>query len=209
METVRTLVLAALLVIAVAVFASLTAVWLDARSVISKAEATIFRPQSDAPLSMVERAVVAAEFENSWDVRAKTCRQVAQLWPDQTRTGPARMGDAPVSGALATMLLMQAMPERSLRWQLTRVMTACQLEQRYADRELLRAWLSQAYFGDGMAGVEQASTKLFGKPASELGLAESSKLAALLRAPNAYRDAPHRWQARAQIIEERVEHSSR
>lgn len=101
------------------------------------------------------------------------------------------------------MILVQVEPERSLWWQFKRVFAACQLERRYSDTQMLRAWLSNAYFGARPFGIESAAQSLFGKDAAELNPSESARLAALLRAPR-LRDDPERWSERARLIGERV-----
>jgi Membrane carboxypeptidase (penicillin-binding protein) len=46
--------------------------------------------------------------------------------------------------------------------------------------------LNNAYFGNGVWGVQDASEKYFGKNASELNPAEGAVLAGILKSPNAY-----------------------
>jgi len=104
------------------------------------------------------------------------------------------------------MILMDVEPERSLHWQFKRVFAACQLEQRYSDTQMLRAWLSNAYFGARPFGIESAAQSLFGKDAADLDPWESAQLAALLRAPR-LRDHSERWNERARLIAERIDAS--
>lgn len=56
----------------------------------------------------------------------------------------------------------------------------------YSKQEIITMYLNNAYFGNGVWGVQDASEKYFGKNASELNPAEAADLAGILKAPNAY-----------------------
>lgn len=56
----------------------------------------------------------------------------------------------------------------------------------YSKKEIITMYLNNAYFGNGVWGVQDASEKYFGKNASELNPAEAADLAGILKAPNAY-----------------------
>lgn len=56
----------------------------------------------------------------------------------------------------------------------------------YTKKEILTMYLNNAYFGNGVWGVQDASEKYFGKDASELNPAEGAVLAGILKAPNNY-----------------------
>jgi len=56
----------------------------------------------------------------------------------------------------------------------------------YTKKEIITMYLNNAYFGNGVWGVQDASEKYFGKNASELNPAEGAVLAGILKAPNNY-----------------------
>ncbi|WP_057887699.1 PBP1A family penicillin-binding protein [Companilactobacillus mindensis] len=56
----------------------------------------------------------------------------------------------------------------------------------YTKKEIITMYLNNAYFGNGVWGVQDASEKYFGKNASELNPAEAAVLAGILKAPNYY-----------------------
>lgn len=56
----------------------------------------------------------------------------------------------------------------------------------YSKKSILAMYLNNAYFGNGVWGVQDASEKYFGKNASELDPGEAAVLAAILKSPNAY-----------------------
>ena len=62
---------------------------------------------------------------------------------------------------------------------------AQRIEQLYTKDEILEIYLNKVYFGDGLYGAEAAARGYFGKPASELTLAEAALLAGLVKSPSA------------------------
>src|SRR5690606_16369270 len=72
----------------------------------------------------------------------------------------------------------------------------------YSKDDILELYLNRVYFGAGAYGVQAASQRYFGKPASYVTLGEAAILAGLVKAPS--RLAPSRdasaAEARAQIV---------
>jgi penicillin-binding protein 1A len=60
---------------------------------------------------------------------------------------------------------------------------AREMEKHYTKAQILEAYLNQIDFGHGWSGVDAASRHYFGKPATELTLAEAATLAALPKGP--------------------------
>ena len=65
------------------------------------------------------------------------------------------------------------------------------LERRQTKAEILEAYLNYINFGHGWYGIESAARHYFGKPASELALAEAALLAALPKSPGGYDPRAH------------------
>jgi len=63
------------------------------------------------------------------------------------------------------------------------LLVALQLEARFSKSELLLSYLNRVYLGAGW-GFEDASRRLFGKPAAKLDLEEAALLVGLLPSPN-------------------------
>lgn len=176
--------------------------WMDGGSVLARAErdGALRMPAARGPLTGVERTVAMDHFRETWLTYAVPCRTAAFLWADLTDDNAPH--GVSVSQRFATALL----PERdgsSIRWQIRRLIVACQLEQRFDDRQLLRLWLARASFGQGADGIENASQAIFNKPSRELNAEEAAKLSALLRWPG-LRGQPERWAERARAIRERI-----
>lgn len=192
-----------LIVIAMAVPATFAVrFWMESASILARAEQSgaVRAPAARGRLSAVERTIAMDEFRDTWRTHAVPCRTAAFLWADLT------MDDAPSGVSVSQKVATAILSERrgtSIRWQIRRLVLACQLEQRFDDPQLLRMWLATASFGQDVVGIESAAQAIFGKPSAELNAEESAKLAALLRAPS-LRGQPERWAERARAIQERI-----
>ncbi|WP_339746107.1 PBP1A family penicillin-binding protein [uncultured Maricaulis sp.] len=116
------------------------------------------------------------------------------------RAGHVVQGGSTLTQQLAKNLFLTS--ERTIRRKVQEVMLAFWLESRFTKDEILELYLNRVYFGGGAWGIEAASTRYFGKTASELNLGEAALLAGLLKAPSRYspvNDA-QRAAARATVV---------
>ena len=63
---------------------------------------------------------------------------------------------------------------------------ALEINKKYSKKEILTMYLNNAYFGNGVWGIEDASKKYFGVSASQLTLDQSAVLAGMLKGPEIY-----------------------
>src|SRR6266498_2319240 len=81
-------------------------------------------------------------------------------------------------------------PERTLRRKAIEAVLAVILDARYSKDEIFEAYMNEIYLGQygsvAVNGVGEAARHYFGKEASDLDLAESATIAAMIKAPNAY-----------------------
>ena len=63
---------------------------------------------------------------------------------------------------------------------------ALELTKKYSKEQILTMYLNNAYFGNGVWGVEDASKKYFGVSASQLTLDQAATLAGMLKGPELY-----------------------
>ncbi len=81
-------------------------------------------------------------------------------------------------------------PERTLKRKLVEAFMAVILDAKYTKKEILEAYLNDIYLGRNRSisilGVGEAAHYYFGKPVSELTVAEAALLAGLIRSPNKY-----------------------
>jgi 1A family penicillin-binding protein len=159
---------------------------------------TIFREQRlDVPLAEVSphlvQAVLAIEDWRFLQHRGIDLRRVAGAAVSNLRQGRFAEGGSTLTQQLARQGFLTR--EKTLARKLKEAVLAVRLEQAYTKAEILELYLNRVYFGAGLYGVEAAALGYFGRPASEVTLAEAALLAGLVQAPSAY--APTASPARA------------
>ncbi|MEK7342839.1 MAG: PBP1A family penicillin-binding protein [Pseudomonadota bacterium] len=63
---------------------------------------------------------------------------------------------------------------------------ALAMERKFSKRQILELYLNKVYFGGGAYGIDAASRKFFGHPATRLDLPEAAIIAGLVKAPSSY-----------------------
>ena len=92
--------------------------------------------------------------------------------------------------------------DQTLIRKLKELFLAIEIEKQYTKNEILEMYLNNAYFGNGVWGVEDASHKYFGKNASDVSLTEAATIAGMLKAPTTYnpRDSMENALSRRNIV---------
>jgi len=117
-------------------------------------------------------------FYNHWGVSPSGVGRA--LWQN------IRSGKRVSGGSTLTMQLVRLMrknPPRTYSEKVYEMVLATRIEWRYSKAEILRKYASHAPFGNNVVGLEAASWRFFGRPASQLSWAESATLAVLPNAP--------------------------
>jgi penicillin-binding protein 1B len=122
------------------------------------------------------------------------------------RAGRVRQGGSTLTQQLVKNFFLT--PERTVRRKLQEGAMALVVEARYDKGEILQTYLNEIYLGQRGAtavhGVGEAARLYFGKPASDLGVAESALLAAIIQSPNGkspYRDPERAVQRRNLVLD--------
>jgi penicillin-binding protein 1A len=97
--------------------------------------------------------------------------------------GPLR-GGSTITQQLARNLFLT--PNQTYRRKAQELILAIWLEAKFSKKQILELYLNRVYFGAGAYGIEAASQRYFGKPASQLTLGESALLAGLMKGPSRY-----------------------
>lgn len=101
-------------------------------------------------------------------------------------------GGGPFTGAGGSTITQQVIKnsilqhEKTLTRKIKEAILAFRLEQVLTKEEILGHYLNESPYGGTIYGVEEASLSFFGKPASEVTLAEAAYLAALPQLPTYY-----------------------
>jgi penicillin-binding protein 1B len=104
-----------------------------------------------------------------------------------------RAGGVAEGGSTLTQQLVKnyyLTSERTMKRKIVEAFMAVILDARYSKREILEAYLNDIYLGRNRSisilGVGEASRFYFGKPVSEIKIAEAALLAGMIRSPNNY-----------------------
>lgn len=101
-------------------------------------------------------------------------------------------GGGPFDGAGGSTITQQVIKnsilqqEKTLTRKIKEAILSIRLEQVLTKEEILLHYLNESPYGGTIYGVEEASRSFFGKPASNITLAEAAYLAALPQAPTYY-----------------------
>lgn len=144
-------------------------------------------PLDSIPLTL-QQATIATEDANFYHNPGVDLSGILRAaWID-LRGGEAVAGGSTITQQVARTLLMspEERGERTLRRKLREVILAWQITRRYSKSEILGFYLNQMYYGAMTYGVEAAAETYFGKPVSDLDLAECAMLAGLTQSPGIY-----------------------
>jgi penicillin-binding protein 1A len=99
-------------------------------------------------------------------------------------SGDRIRGASTITQQLARTLFLTM--DRTAERKIQEAILAVWLEIEYSKNDILEMYLNRVYFGAGAYGIDAAARTYFGKPASQLTLAEASMIAGLLPAPSRY-----------------------
>ncbi|MEQ8188760.1 MAG: penicillin-binding protein 1C [Candidatus Eremiobacterota bacterium] len=77
-------------------------------------------------------------------------------------------------------------PRGSIRCKIFEAIYAIKIDFKYSKKEIVELYLNRAPYGNQTYGIEGASLLYFGKPSSQLSIAESAFLASIPRSPGIY-----------------------
>src|SRR5437879_3065240 len=117
-------------------------------------------------------------FEEHWGIDFPRVAQAA--WRNIVHRRKAE-GASTLTMQLARVLFLS--PDKSFRRKVQETLLAIQIERRYTKQQIFTMYCNQIYLAHGNYGFEAASQFYFGKPASQLKLAEAALLRALIRGP--------------------------
>jgi penicillin-binding protein 1A len=101
-----------------------------------------------------------------------------------THHGGTLRGGSTITQQLARNLFLT--PNQTYRRKAQELVLAVWLEAKFSKKQILELYLNRVYFGAGAYGIEAASQRYFGKPASQLSLGESALLAGMMKGPSRY-----------------------
>lgn len=105
------------------------------------------------------------------------------VWVSMTTGGRAK-ATSTITQQLARNVFLNN--SRSLGRKAREAVLALALERKFSKDQILELYLNKVYFGGGAYGIDAASRKFFGHPATELSIPEAAIIAGLVKAPSNY-----------------------
>ncbi|MDP1873022.1 PBP1A family penicillin-binding protein [Phenylobacterium sp.] len=130
----------------------------------------------------VPLAFMAAEDHRFYQHGPIDLQAIARATYVNWRAGRVVQGGSTLSQQIAKSLFLT--PDQTFERKMQEAALAWRLERMLTKDEVLELYLNRVFFGANTFGVDGAARTYFGKPASQLTLAESALLAALPKAPS-------------------------
>ena len=150
---------------------------------------TIFKERRmDVPLARVspnlQKAILAIEDQRFYEHGGFDLIRIASAALANVRIRRVAQGGSTITQQLARQSFLT--PDKTIRRKVQELLLASRIERRFSKSQILELYLNKVYFGDGLYGIEAASKGFFGKPASDLSVAEAALLAGLVKSPSSY-----------------------
>jgi penicillin-binding protein 1A len=129
-----------------------------------------------------QNAIVASEDERFFLHEGVDLRAVLRAVYVNFLSGDLSEGGSTITQQLARNVFLGQ--EKTFTRKLKEIILSLRIESVYKKSEILEMYLNQCYFGEGCYGVETAARKYFNTHASDLDIAQSSILAAVLPSPS-------------------------
>jgi len=136
---------------------------------------------------VMKDAIVAVEdrrFESHWGVDPLGLVRAVRTGIANRGTGRRLQGASTITQQVARTIFLSNKYDfgRKMR----EAVLALAMERKFSKDQILELYLNKVYFGGGAYGIDAASRKFFGHPASNLSLAEAAVIAGLVKAPSHY-----------------------
>ncbi|TSO26626.1 PBP1A family penicillin-binding protein [Lactobacillus sp. LL6] len=144
----------------------------------------------------IKNAVVATEDRTFWKNPGFSIKGMARAGVNlMLHHGEITGGGSTLTQQLAKNSLLTQ--QQTFSRKLEELFFAIEINNVYSKKDILTMYLNNAYFGNGVWGVQDASRKYFGKNASDVSLSEAATLAGMLRNPSFYNPIDHMANATA------------
>jgi penicillin-binding protein 1A len=109
---------------------------------------------------------------------------IARSFMVRFQKGSFRQGGSTITQQIARNIFLTN--DRTWTRKVREMILALAIERKFSKDQILELYLNRVYFGGGAYGIDAASRKFFGHPATTLSLAESAIIAGLVKAPSNY-----------------------
>lgn len=132
----------------------------------------------------LKRAVLASEDERFYQHHGIDLKAILRSIFVDLKLQSVKQGGSTITQQLMRSAYLTR--QKTLSRKIREIVLSIELERKYSKDQIFDWYLNKIPFGENAYGAEAASQTYFNKPASDLSLAESAVLAALIPAPSFY-----------------------
>ncbi|WP_432741602.1 penicillin-binding protein 1A [Methylobacter sp. G7] len=137
----------------------------------------------DVPQQLIN-AFIAAEDDSFYQHPGVDFKGLLRAGLQLALTGKKKQGGSTITMQVTRNFLLSN--EKTYTRKLKEIMLALKIEQEYPKEKILELYLNQIFMGHRAYGIDAAAQTYYGKPLSELSLAEHAMIAGLPKAPSLY-----------------------
>lgn len=136
----------------------------------------------EIPAQMIQ-ATIAIEDQDFYNHQGFSVKGIVRAFMANLK-GETVQGGSTITQQLVKNRLLTS--EKTLRRKIREVLLSVVVDGTYSKDQILEMYFNQVAYGGATYGIEEAAQTYFGKPATQLSLAESAMLAGLPAAPSVY-----------------------
>ncbi|MET0247271.1 MAG: transglycosylase domain-containing protein, partial [Sphingomonas sp.] len=143
--------------------------------------------ESDKIPQVMKDAIIAVEdrrFESHFGVDPKGLARALRFAISNRGTDRRLQGASTITQQVARTIFLSN--KYDVGRKVREAVLALAMERKFSKDQILELYLNKVYFGGGAYGIDAASRRFFGHPATQLTLSEAAIIAGLVKAPSHY-----------------------
>ncbi|MEG2645070.1 MAG: transglycosylase domain-containing protein, partial [Enterococcus sp.] len=145
--------------------------------------------ESDQISQNLKEAVVSTEDRNFYSHHGFDIKGIGRAALGLVTSGHITGGGSTITQQLAKNAYLSL--DQTLERKAKEIFMAIEIEKKYDKDQILTMYLNNAYFGNGVWGVQDAAHKYFGVDASQVTVGEAATIAGMLKGPGIYNPIDH------------------
>lgn len=145
--------------------------------------------ESDQISQNLKDAVVSTEDRNFYSHHGFDIKGIGRAALGLVTSGHITGGGSTITQQLAKNAYLSL--DQTLERKAKEIFMAIEIEKKYDKDQILTMYLNNAYFGNGVWGVQDAAHKYFGVDASQVTVGEAATIAGMLKGPGIYNPIDH------------------
>lgn len=136
---------------------------------------------------VMKDAIIAIEdkrFESHWGVDAWGMLRAVRVGIANSGSDKRLQGASTITQQIARTIFLSN--KYDVGRKAREAVLALAMERKFSKDQILELYLNKVYFGGGAYGIDAASRRFFGHPATQLTLSEAAIIAGLVKAPSHY-----------------------